>query len=192
MRYGPRRVWLENEALKGLVITPRPPESATIYPLFFNALHLPFLGPLTGIWPAKRQLLDAYVSCLRDVRRHMFTRFLDALQNAAAIVNLPHLVKTYAGRVVEGMAAGRPVISWEIPDRPRNRELFEHGKEILLYSKDDPEQLAEHIKRVVADEDYARCVAEAARRKMLARHTSEIRVVQILNWIESGQEPQHG
>jgi hypothetical protein len=192
MRYGARGTWLAHEALQGLLASPRPPESTTIYPLLFNALHLPFLGPLPAAWPAKRQVLSLYLSCLRSIRRATFSRFLRGLQEGSAVVNLPHFVKTYAGRVIEGMAAGRAVISWEIPNRPRNLNLFANDKEILLYHKNQPEQLAAQLRRVFSDKTFARRLEENATRKVLAFHTSEIRVRQILNWIETGQEPDYG
>src|SRR5438067_9752015 len=103
---------------------------------------------------------------LRRVRRELFSQFLEGLQAGSAVVNLPHLVKAYAGRVVEGMAAGRPVVSWDLPDRPRNRALFEEDQEILLFQRDQPEHLAEHLRRLRADPQLGQSLADNARRKV--------------------------
>lgn len=192
MKYGSRPDWLRHPDLEGLLVYPPSPESGTLYPFLFLALHLPFVGPLVNVWPNKHRALSQYLSSLRYIRSHCFERWLKLLQSGSAVVNLPHFVKTYAGRVVEGMAAGRPVISWQIPDRPRNLDLFEPDREILLYSKDNPSQLAAQIKRVLGDKDTASRLVKNARKKVRAFHTSEIRVRQILNWIETGQEPRYG
>ena len=134
-----------------------------------------------------RRALPAYMRLLRLVRQQCFRLWLRRLGDYSAIINLPSYVKAYAGRVVEGMAAGRPVVSWEIPDRPRNKALFEDGKEILLYS--DPSQFASHIQRVVAEPELGRRIADDARRKVLRFHTMEERVRQILDWVETGRVP---
>jgi tetratricopeptide (TPR) repeat protein len=104
---------------------------------------------------------------------------------------LPSIFKSYAGRVVESMAAGRPVISWK-PPRKRTQALFTPGKEILWFDRDKPEQLAEQIRWLQANSEQAKEIAENAQRKVLRYHTAEIRVRQILDWIEYGTEPDYG
>ena len=89
------------------------------------------------------------------------------------------------------MAAGRPVISWEIPGRPRNKALFEDGHEIVLFSENAPEQLASQIERVAGDRSFSQRIVVAARKKIRQFHTSEIRVRQILDWITNGTAPRY-
>ena len=89
------------------------------------------------------------------------------------------------------MAAGRPVISWEIPGRPLNKALFEDEREILLYPENDPHQLASHLKRILTDRDLSQRIVLNARKKIRRFHTSEIRVRQILDWINNGQVPAY-
>jgi hypothetical protein len=189
--YGRRREWLRRSDLKRLLSHPKSPESGTIYPLLFNALHLRFLGPLRFIFGGRKSGLDAYLARLRHIRMHCFENWLAALQTGRAVVNLPHLVKTYAGRVVEGMAAGRAVISWEIPDRPCNKALFEDGKEILLFPNDDPDRLAAQLERLFRDDDLSRRLVGNARKTIRQFHTSEIRVRQILDWLTDGRMPRY-
>jgi hypothetical protein len=187
--YGIRREWLRRPELKQVLAHPKSPETGSIYPLLFDALHLPLVRPFRFVLPMKEQGLNLYLSRLRSMRERCFECWLKALQTGCAVVNLPHFVKTYAGRVVEGMAAGRPVISWEIPGRPQNKALFEDEREILLYAGDDPYQLASQLNRVLTDPDLGRRVVLNARKKILRFHTSEIRVCQILDWITKGQAP---
>jgi glycosyltransferase involved in cell wall biosynthesis len=140
--------------------------------------------------PGARAAFALYLQGLRLVRRLCFRRWLRSLRNGAAVVNLPHYFKSYSGRVVEGMAAGRPVISWELPERPRTGALFEEGREILLYPAEDPRRLAEQIRRVQLDRPFAERLAARARDRLLASHTTEWRVRQLLEWVTRGAEPQ--
>jgi len=101
-------------------------------------------------------------------------------------------VKAYAGRVTEAMAGNVPVVSWEIPGRPRNLALFEDGKEILLFPREDEACFIEILNRLHRDLSFGRGILTAARQKVLRFHTSEIRVRQVFDWIEEGLEPTFG
>jgi glycosyltransferase involved in cell wall biosynthesis len=113
------------------------------------------------------------------------------MQSGCAVVNLPSFFKGYAGRVIEGMAAGCPVISWRIPDRPQTESLFTDTEEILLYNKDDPVDLARQIKRIQTETGLASHIVTTNRQKILRNHTIERRVEQILLWINKGEIPNY-
>ena len=97
-------------------------------------------------------------------------------------MNLPSMVKAYSGRVVEGMAAGRPVVTWA----PAGElEVFDAnpgpGQEIVHYG-DSPESLAEAIERMQKDPEQATRIARNARAKILAEHTVEKRAADLAAW----------
>ena len=180
--YGERKKWLDRKELSELISCPSAsPENFTRYPRLFDELHLAIQQGLDQK-RVSRDLLFAYLRTLRKIRQKCFGLWLEGLQTGCAVVNLPQFGRAYASRVIEGMAAGRPVISWEIPNRPRTKELFEHGKEILLYSKEHPAQLAEHIRRIQRDRDFAQNIADQARRKVKEFHTTEDFVRKMLEW----------
>jgi tetratricopeptide (TPR) repeat protein len=106
-------------------------------------------------------------------------------------VNLPSIFKCYAGRVVESMAAGRPVISWD-PPRARTRALFAPGQEIELFDREDARGLAQAILRLQENPEAAQQMAESARAKVLRHHTAEVRMRQVLDWLARGDEPDYG
>jgi glycosyltransferase involved in cell wall biosynthesis len=189
--YGRRLAWLRRSDLRPLLSHPKSPESSTIYPTLFNALHLPLVGPFGSFKRRKESAVSAYLTRLRQIRIRCFEKWLAGLQSGYAVVNLPHLVKTYAGRVVEGMAAGRPVVSWAIPDRPHNQALFEDGKEILLFPDDDPRVLIAQLERLLHDRDLHHRLVRNARKKLREFHTLEIRIRQILDWITDGRLPRY-
>ncbi|MDP9131762.1 MAG: glycosyltransferase, partial [Nitrospirota bacterium] len=120
-----------------------------------------------------------------------FTDWMAQLPQWPAVVNLPSLAKFYGGRVIEAMAAGRPVISWSIPDHPRNLSLFEPEKDLLLFPPDDPEALARQIDRVLHDRPFAESLARQAQDTVKRAHTAERRLQATLDWIRTGQEPDY-
>ena len=184
--YGERKKWLEHSALKGLLVRPTAsPEYTTNLPGFFDKLNATSEAFLKEGNVVTKDFFSTYIDSLRVIRRECFAIWLKGLSMGAAIVNLPQFGKGYASRVLEGMAAGRPVISCEIPDRPKTKALFEDGKEILLYKGDNPYQLAEHIQRILREPDFARRISANARSKIKNFHTTEKLVSQILDWVEN-------
>ena len=184
--------WIRHSNLQKYLVNPTPPENTTEYPMVFDRLHqlgIAFLG--TGSLVTE-SALETYLNALRRIRRDVFALWMKSLQEGCAVVNLAHFAKSYVGQVIESMAAGRPVISWEIPDRPRNKALFEDGEEVLLFPQEDPSALAAHIQRILQDESLGRRLGKNALEKVRRWHTTEKRVEQILHWVETGEEPVYG
>lgn len=190
--YGERQAWLARPELKELLVHAPPAEAGTDYPRLFDALHWQVEERFRSGWVPDFRALADYTASRRRLREAIFACWLQALKAWSAIVNLPSLLKSYPGRVIEAMAVGRPVISWEVPDRPKTKALFEPDRQILLYPQDRPAVLAEHLTRVIRDEDYARAIAAAARSELLQSHTAERRAWEILAWIQRGSQlPVH-
>lgn len=187
--YGSRTNWLNNPELQGILIRQPSSESGTLYPMFYNTLQLSMHRYLKYVGFADKKVHDAYMYSWHYLRCICFSRWLRSMREGCAVVNLPSLVKAYTGRVIEGMATGIPVISWEIPDRPRTKLLFENNKEIILFSQDNPLQLADHIKRLRLDSNFSCKLAVNAQRKIKEFHTAEHRAEEILHWIETGEVP---
>lgn len=187
-----REDWFKHSELLGVLEKLGSPEQGTIYPGLFNCLQRNIQRYLNRSWsPFRKGAASWYIRFLRLIRRRSFSRWLRHLRLGAAVVNLPHYFKGYSSRVVEGMGAGRPVLSWRVPDRPLNQALFTDGEEILLFSRDEPEELARHLRRLLATPELGTKIAENARRKILRFHTIEHRVKQILDWIACDVTPRY-
>ncbi|WP_136514978.1 methyltransferase domain-containing protein [Geomonas edaphica] len=180
--YGERKQWLEHPRLRGLLLRPETSlEYGTDIPRLWDELHLVTLTMVErGEQPGK--IYDNYMRQIRELRRRGFDLWLEGLRDGIAVVNLPQFGKAYASRVIEGMAAGRPVVTYRMPDRPRTMALFEPEREILLYDRDSPEELAEILMRLRREPGFGEAVAEAARRRIRERHTTEELVSQVLKW----------
>ena len=186
--YGIRATMLQDDALKGLVVVQDSPELGRLPARVFERLHKMTAGWVERRWPSQAAIV-VYLVLLRRLRRRMFRGWLQSLRRGGAVVNLPHLVRSYPGRVVEAMAVGRPVIAWDVPDRPRNRALFEDGQEILLYRGTDPRALADVIRRLHREPGLGPRIAERALDTVRRAHITEHRVRQAFVWIETGEAP---
>lgn len=186
--YGERQRWLENPVLEGLLDNDLHSEGQgfmlafDLWQLFWRGLHR--YGQL-----GRSLMPDVYLRGARRFRRRGASCWQRHLQACSAVVSLPLVFKSYPGRVTEAMAAGRPVVCWEVPDRPRIREMFEPGREIMLYR--EPEELRDHLLRLKREPGLRTSIARRARERLLARHTTEFRVGQLLTWLESGNPPAY-
>ena len=187
--YGDRIALARDESLWGMFAVPRPVEDGTVYPRLFDRLQISATAWVRRQRPHPRIASRVHLFLLRRLRRRVFRRWMNALERDAVVVNLPHSVGTYPGRVVEAMAAGRPVVAWDVPDRPRNRALFEDGAEILLFSGTEGKALAAALHRLQRDSALATTIATNGWRKVRRVHTIERRVQQILAWTDTGDAP---
>ena len=190
--YGERAQWLTHPELAGLLTSGTSLESGTPYPAQWNRLSQKLHTALGAGKEIREEMFYSYINLVRNARRETYPLWLKSLTSGAAVVSLPSFILAYTGRVAQGMAAGRPVVCCEIPDRPRTSKLFENGKEILLYSCDHPAELAEHIRHIQRDPAFGQKIARNALGKMRRFHTVEKFVANILTWIENGAEPDYG
>lgn len=189
--YGERAIWLKMPEIKGLINNKISLDNMSNLPNLFDNLNGEILDQmLNGRLPIDNYY-PKYLESLREIRRKAFSMYLETSLQGCAVVNLPSYGKVYTGRVYEGMAIGRPVITMETKERPRMKALFEKNKEILLYPRDNPSVLAEHIRHILNDPGFGQGIAVNARRKLLSHHTMERRVQHFISWIETGEEPSY-
>ncbi len=180
--YGERKQWVENPKLASVLrYSNQSPELNTPYPAAWDDLHRQVQVIFEhGAYQA--EMLDSYLDAVRTIRIESFKFWLEGLRLGAAVVNLPQWGRAYASRIIEGMAAGRPVISRAMENRPYAASVFEDGKEILLYRSED--ELIEQINKVLKDPEFARQIATNARRKIEQTHTAEGYVAELLRWTQ--------
>ena len=130
-------------------------EHGTPVPAMFDELNNPLRLQLLAGTYAQPEWVQ-FVDTQQRVRAKLFDLYLDGLSNSLASVNLPSFVKTYAGRVVESMAIGQPVVSWRIPAHPRTTRLFADGGQIVLFDDDDPDRLADALQALRDDPERTR------------------------------------
>lgn len=188
--YGERAVWLEHDSLKNLLVQAVSKDNLTDIPTRYAALHGSFFDALLKS-PIPDAIYEMYLNKLRGLRSEAYQMYLDSWLAGCAVVNLPAFASIHTGLKYEGMALGRPVIAMHQPENPLQNEHFEDGKDILLYPRDNPEILAEHIQHILQDPDFGYQIAVNAHNKMLRLHTLEKRLKQFLDWIETGQTPNY-
>lgn len=188
--YGNRSRFLQHPELSKYMLHLPPLERKTTYPFLFDYRQILYMSSLLLLPSLSVHYNQEYVETIRNTRSKLFESWLKGLNRGFAVVQLPHFVKALPGRIYEGMAAGKPVITMSLKNRPRTMQLFEPGKEILYYN-DSPEELTEILKRLQKDKSYGKQIAENAINKLRELHTIEIRIKQILHWIETGNEPEY-
>jgi len=181
--YGVRHQWLTCAQLKNLIFRPDfSLEHNTRIPELYDALNKNCVQRLGLDGPLPSGFYDTYINSMRTLRRKGFRLWIDTLSQGLAVVNLPQFGKAPASRVSEGIAAVKPVVNWSLPERPRTNSLFEEGTEILLYARDNPDELVEHIKHLQKDRGFGARLALNAAKKMKAHHTIEELVRQVFEW----------
>jgi GT2 family glycosyltransferase/SAM-dependent methyltransferase/tetratricopeptide (TPR) repeat protein len=190
--YGARQPWVNDPSLQKVMCFEKPIIPPTHYQAMFDRLQTAAAQYVRNGQRVTEQKLREYVSALQEIRAGEFGEWMASLAQWPAIVNLPSLAKFYGGRVYEGMAAGRPVVSWAIPHRPKNRALFEDDTEIVLFEKDDPQGLTRILGQLLNDEAHCHSIGIRAQSKLREFHTAERRLQETLRWIDSGKEPHYG
>ena len=164
-------------------------EHATELPKMFDQLNNPVRQAMLE-QTCRQADMERFVDTLQQVRAKLFDLFLDGLSDSLATVNLTSFVKTYAGRVVESMAIGQPVVSWRIPSHPQTARMFREDEHILFFENDDPDSLADTLERLKREPGLAERIGERCLANAKNHHTSEHRVAQILEWTRTGIAPR--
>ncbi len=189
--YGRRQSWTTHPFLQQHLHCARADQPPTKNQQLFDQLQRTVAEYLQSGQPVMSQVMREHAESLQRIRMAEFSEWMSQLSQWPAIVNLPSLAKFYGGRVMEGMAAGRPVISWHVPSHPHNLALFEPDKEILLFNPDDPTSLAAQIDRLRRDPKYAASVACNGQDRVRRYHTAERRLRETLCWLRDGIEPSY-
>jgi hypothetical protein len=168
--YGNRTEWLNAIQTKSHINPPSAEDCSNLPPLF-ESLFLECYQPADYSTFFKRWYY---------VRQSLYTLWINYLHtlDGCAMINLPHRTEMASGRIIENMAAGKPVISPFL-----NNELtstFEDGKNILYYK--DIDGLIDCIDRLQKDSDLRFNIAEAARLNLLENYTTERQIRQILEF----------
>ena len=179
--YERRKDWFEYRPLQGKLHHASSPEEKTVLPIQFERVNFSALSYLQHSIPRTTYRIEQHSNALREIRQAIFENWMNALSSNGVNVNLPSLCQCYPSRVVEGMAAGRPVASSIVPNRAKNRALFHEGEEILLFETKD--ELASILDRLQSDPALAQTISTNALRKVREYHSSEIRVQQFLQWL---------
>jgi glycosyltransferase involved in cell wall biosynthesis len=100
---------------------------------------------------------------------------------ACDIVVQPSRLEAFPLSLIEGMAAGRPIVATNVGGIP---ELIEDGVTGLLV-RPDPQEIAQGITALINDGDLAKMLGQAARAKYLADYTTALMIDRYLDLFTS-------
>jgi len=166
--YGERSLWLDK--LAGYVLI-NPPSAET-----YSELPYRFEQLFKGSYPISEY--PKFFSQWYSARKGVYTIWINYLHNlpCCAMLNLPHRTQVTSGRIIEGMAAGKPVLSPFLHNEMDGR--FVNRKNILYYENET--DLIELIKELQRNLDFGNYIAEEARKNVLENYTTEVLVKRIL------------
>ncbi|HRK37697.1 MAG TPA: glycosyltransferase [Burkholderiaceae bacterium] len=181
----PRNLYLADRRLEGLMDRPhfRLPERNSNTLARFEDIHKAITEHMQD-GKLNRAGFDAYVSELIELRRSLFTLLLEGYRLGMANINLPTLVKSYSGRVLETMAACVPSVSWRIPERPQCAEWFKEDEELVLF--DSVEELTQKLTRLRNEPQWREHLVKNGRHAVLERYSSRIRCRRYSDWLDHG------
>jgi len=188
--YGRRTKYQQNERLRGLLEFRASTEHSTDLPTVFDQFNGEVRQALLGNH-YRQSDYEHFVDTMWHLRAKLFDIYLESLAGSLATVNLPSFFKSYAGRVVESMAVGQPVVTWRTADRAQTARLFREGEEILFFDGDEPDRLAASLERLRDEPGLAGRIGARALLNATTHHTSEHRVAQIVEWIRTGIVPRY-
>jgi glycosyltransferase involved in cell wall biosynthesis len=188
--YQRRAKYLQNERLRGLLEFRASAEHATELPAMFDHFNGEVRHALLGN-DYRQADYEHFVDTMWKLRAKLFDVYLESLSGSLATINLPSFFKSYAGRVIESMAVGQPVVTWRTANRAQTARLFDEGEEILFFDGDDPDRLADSLERLRDERGLAARIGVRALANATRHHTSEHRVAQVLEWIRTGIVPRH-
>lgn len=131
-----------------------------------------------------RPALEALIRSLRLEDKVLLRGYLPQEEvipayHRAAVVALPAHHEDHFGIpniLIEGLAAGTPVVCTELPSL---HELIEHGKSGLFVPERDPQALADALQRIFDDPTDAARMAEEGRRRVAQSFDMEQTVAQL-------------
>jgi hypothetical protein len=184
--YDKRQRFLEREGLTDLLEISgnrmSGPETKLGLDVLFNEINARYLT-LHAEGRASLAEMQEYVGELQAVRREVLLAGFGLYSRGFAMVNLPALFKSFPSRVLEAMAAGVPVITNRIVDRPKTAALFEDDRDILYYDEEVPNDLRSAAQRLRIDPALRTRIAANARNRVMQELTSEAQLAGILAWV---------
>jgi ADP-heptose:LPS heptosyltransferase/tetratricopeptide (TPR) repeat protein len=106
-------------------------------------------------------------------------------------INLPGVLGGFNVRTYEALSCGCVLLQFRPENRPANNALFEHGRHLLYFDHGQPRQLKAWIEDLVRDPVALLPLARQGHEELLAHHTIERRLEQLVDWVFDQKEPAY-
>lgn len=111
------------------------------------------------------------------------TELMEGYRKHFLAINLPGNFGGYNVRTFEALSSGCVLLQYLPKDRPRNNALFQDHRHLLNFDCEKPKSLLSLIEEMRACPERAAEIAEAGRRECLAKHTIEVRIKEIVEFV---------
>ena len=153
-----------------------------------------FKGKLWSEYKLRQQIIESLfeVKLIELVDGYLPNSELVSNYNSfKAVLNPPGVFGGFNVRTFESLAAGNLLFQFLPKNRPLNNGLFNHGEHLIYFDAADIPSLKNIIRNFVNDAELYNRIAENGYNEVLEKHTINKRISTLLNWIESGKEPEY-
>ncbi len=178
--YGNRNGFLEFNHKKSI---DRNPKGSRLFEFFFNLNQVFAWFASNYFYFNPTIFFNVNMFIVKKLRNFEFRSYLKNLSKYQILINLPSLVKSYPGRVIEGMAAGCLVMTQKIVDRVMTNNIFLNEKEIVLY--DTISDFQNKYLAYIDDVDKCSKIQAAAYEEISKKHTLEVRISEFMHWLNN-------
>jgi ADP-heptose:LPS heptosyltransferase/tetratricopeptide (TPR) repeat protein len=152
-----------------------------------------FCGKVWSVYLLRRTLLDGLrksPSCAY-VEKASAGEMVSHYNRHLAAINLPGVLGGFNVRTYETLSCGSALLQFRPANRPANNALFEDGRHLLYFDTTQPEKLREWTERLLGDPASLLPIARQGHEELLAHHTIERRLEQLVAWVFDGKEPSY-
>ncbi len=150
-----------------------------------------FCGKVWNVYLLRKALLNALSAspACEFVKRASAGEMVSHYNHHLAAINLPGVLGGFNVRTYEALSCGCVLLQFRPENRPSNNALFEHGKHLLYFDYTQPQRLRDWIEELVRDPAALLPLARDGHEELLAHHTIERRLGQLVDWVFDRKEP---
>jgi tetratricopeptide (TPR) repeat protein len=150
-----------------------------------------FCGKTWNVYALRKALLEALRSspACDFVEKAAAGEMVSHYNRHLLAINLPGVLGGFNTRTYEALSCGCALLQFRPENRPANNALFEHGKHLLYFDYAQPQQLRAWIENLVREPGALLEIARQGHDELLAHHTIERRLEQLVDWVFNHKEP---
>ena len=178
--YGERLKLIESVNSLDIVENKQSSDVYNFYHVLFDLIHL-----ILDFFLKLRlyKIYNIYIRLIRFIRKKNFNIYLNFISTYSVVINLPSVLKSYPGRVIEAMAVKSVVVTNHINDRPLNQKLFKNEKDIIFYDSKNKDDFKSKLLELLNDDKKMSEISNNALNNLIENHTVENRIHQVLDWL---------
>ncbi|WP_309225551.1 glycosyltransferase [Sphaerospermopsis sp. LEGE 08334] len=172
-------------------------------PLHERKNHVFFFGKINNfgiekVYSERRRLLSELLTnqAIDYISEYMYTgdsaeKLVNLYNEYTLTINLPTNHGGYTQRIYEAMSCGTIIFQYRLKNDPYHSLLFKEYDHYIPYEINNIPELLENFKYYLKHLPDLEYISEKARQEVLAKHTIEARINQILKFVTTGEKIEY-